>query len=626
MEIRALSVRNIGGLKDCDLEFPKSRIIAFAGANGTGKSKLLACLLTPWTQQMPPAANDQIATEVRIKLGLTTEEQSLLAEFWKESQTYIELPASPGQPPRNVALQSLPVRMASETELSFRSEPLVGLRRTGDPLALLVSEALTNQLVMQRAPSLDLHYVPAERRLVASGSAGVNLDHIGENMGWQTSQRSRNAGYGYGHLDDQEFEDYAKALCVAGSLPLEPGEEVVSDQESNWARFKSSVDELLDPKELLPLTRSFPQRLRIGLPDGSHHAIEQLSSGERQALIIVSQVFRAGEGRSLIAIDEPDAYLHPSLSLRLLRAIEAGLEDGGQMVVATHSPAILDSIEPDAIFRLSHASPARRIGSEMERLSLYRDAGFRASAVTQSDLLLVVEGESDADLLPRLIPTLGASTITVAGGRASVFKALQSLDGLGLPIVGVVDADVHAGSPPSTVEGVCHTWGVSDIEATVLSSDTALNAAIEGALVKPEFGTLESLRRVLGELLYAKRENAIAEIVQRKLRPILSVRWPSIRGEGSLQRLSDLVGEFPTLTQERLDCEIQEAEALWEAAMPTPWTLVRGKWIAGDFVSRVSEFKRSEGFFLALASRNPQIEEMQALAAIIERARKAALS
>ena len=46
-----------------------------------------------------------------------------------------------------------------------------------------------------------------------------------------------------------------------------------------------------------------------------------LSSGERQALIIISRVLRAGAGHSVVIIDEPDAYLHPNLSQRLIQAL-----------------------------------------------------------------------------------------------------------------------------------------------------------------------------------------------------------------------------------------------------------------------------------------------------------------
>jgi hypothetical protein len=625
MEIRGLAVKNVGGLRDCDLIFPDSSIIAFAGANGTGKSKLLACMLTPWTQAMPPAANDQLPAEVRIRIGLSSHEQQVLTTFWQESTSHVSFFTADGQQ-QNVPLRSLPVQMAPEAEVVYTFAPLTGLQRTGEPLGIVLIDALSSPQVMQRAPSLDLHYIPAERRLLASVQSGVNLDRLSEHLGWETSQRSRQAAQGYGHFDDQEFEDYAKALCVAGSLQPEPGDEVSTVEQTTWQRFKKSVDELLAPKELLPLTQRFPQRLRIGLPDGNHHPIEQLSSGERQALIIVSQVFRAGEGRSLIAIDEPDAYLHPSLSLRLLKAIESGLEDGGRLVVATHSPAILDSIQPGAIFRLSHTEVTRAIGTESERLSLYREAGFRASAVTQSDLLLVVEGETDSELLPRLLPTLGNVTVKVAKGRASVLKSLESLHGLGLPIVGVVDLDVHATLPSPEIESVCHTWGVSDIEAAILSDDAALGAAIAGALVKPEFSDVAALRTVLNDLLLAKRENAVAEIVQRKLRPEYSVKWPSVRGLAPVDRLRGLVGSMPALTGDRIDSEIQEAERLWDEAVPEPWSLVRGKWISGEFVSRVSEFKSADGFFIALATRNPQLAEMRALATKIEVARKASTS
>lgn len=51
---------------------------------------------------------------------------------------------------------------------------------------------------------------------------------------------------------------------------------------------------------------------------------------------------RAGAGRTVVVIDEPDAHLHPNLSRRLMRVLEQGVGPDGQLIIATHSPAILD--------------------------------------------------------------------------------------------------------------------------------------------------------------------------------------------------------------------------------------------------------------------------------------------
>ena len=94
----------------------------------------------------------------------------------------------------------------------------------------------------------------------------------------------------------------------------------------------------------------------------------------------------------LVLIDEPDAYLHPHLSQRLIDALTEAVGESGQLIVATHSPSILDRLPASSILRLSHGSAPRLVADEDERLELYRAAGFRASALTQSDLLMIVEG------------------------------------------------------------------------------------------------------------------------------------------------------------------------------------------------------------------------------------------
>jgi predicted ATPase len=511
---------------------------------------------------------------------------------------------------------------ASVVTLRFRMRPLAGLKLESEPDNLAARECFVNASVLQRIPSLDLVFLPAERRLLPPNSNVVDLAQLAEEMGRAKLAEARGASANYGRLDDSEFETFAKALCVAGSLPSERQGEGVEGEESRWLAFKASVDELIHPKYLKPLTRENPSELLVGLPGGGSHRIHELSSGERQALIIISRVFRGGEGQSIIAIDEPDAYLHPALSARLLKALRLGLAEGGRLIMATHSPAILDGLAPDAIFRLSHDSPAQLVATEDDRLALYRAAGFRASALTQSDFLLRAEGDFDATLLPQLIIGLSNASVLGSGGRAQVFRSLEALRAFDLPIVGVVDADVDADPVPESVADICHVWAASDIEAVLLSDDAFLQAAIDGKLVQERMSSLEAFRQQLMELITVFREQAIAELAQRKLRASTNIRWPSPRGDTPLERLRALAGTLPQLAAADIDAVIEEAEASWEAAGPLPFKLVRGKWVMPKVVSELTSFRTVDGFVNAVVARQPEIAEIQRLAALIDAQRK----
>lgn len=586
MRIARIKTVNIAGLSDTDLPLPHSQLLAFAGANGTGKSKLMACLLVPWTRSMPRSADSGQNAMVDVTFDFTSEEVDVLQDFDRQ------MGWNQGRP-------------ATRVMLRFTQRPLAGIQVDSTPDSIAVCEGFLQSELLKRQPSLNLVYLPAERRLLPPQVSSVDLNQLTEDLALSKLAEARNAVQNFGRLDDQEFEGYAKALCVAGSLPSESGGAV---EPSRWESFKTSVDALLFPKVLLPLTRENPSDLRIQLPGGGTHAVHELSSGERQALIIVSRVFRAGEGHSLVAIDEPDAYLHPALSSKLLQALRPGLGTMGSLIMATHSPSILDSLPPDSIIRLAYGASPSIVESESDRLALYREAGFRASTLTQADALLVTEGDFDVATLPQLLPILGSVGLKSAGGRAEVLKTIGALAAYDLPIVGVVDADVRASAPSPNVAPFIHVWPAADIEGVLLSDDQFLLAALQGQLVNVDvFSSVDGLKAELQDLLIAFKDNAIAELAQRILREQASTPWPSPRGEAPIARLRDLVRDTAPLSDEMIDLAVQEATNAWNDALPMPWTMVRGKWILNAFVQRTTAFKNGDGFINGVLARQPRI-------------------
>lgn len=577
---------------DTDLTLPRSQMLALAGANGTGKSKLMACMLAPWTHALPPARDSSSLARVEVDLSLTLEEREVIEEY--DSQTGW----SQGRPPENVTI-------------IVTNQVLAGTAVASNPQHHATQHALAQGEVLKRQPSLNLIYLPAERRLLPPVNTNLDLNQLTDDIALMKVAEGRSAAQNFGRLDEQEFESYAKALCVAGSLPSERGD---SGQETSWAAFKTSVDTLIFPKEILPLTRENPSAMRIGLPGGASHAVHELSSGERQALIIVSRVFRAGEGHSLIAIDEPDAYLHPALSSRLIQALRPGLGEFGSMILATHSPSILDSLQPESIVRLTHEAPPTTLESEAERMTLYREAGFRASTLTQSDGLLVTEGDFDVAILPQIMPVLGSMGLRAAGGRSEVIKTVQALAVYDVPILGVVDSDVGDLPIPANLRGLIHAWPAADIEGLLLSDDGFLQSALDGGLIdKAKYPTIDDLRRTLTSLLLTFEDNAIAEFAQRRIREKTSISWPSLRGDDPIGRLTATASSIQPPPTDILEDALASAREAWSEALPDPWKMVRGKWIIGTFVSQATEFKSSDGFINAVLARKPEIASITQL-------------
>lgn len=602
MRILRVTTSGVGGVPDGSIELPESPVTAFAGANGTGKSKLLACLLSPWSQALPSPQSE--TSEVSVELLLSPEERHALSELSVETGW--------GSP-------AIPESFSLTTKLS----PNVGIRRTTEPQENVLQHFFVKQPFLQRHTSFNAIYLPAERRLLATGQQGIDLNQLSEALAWQKTTEPRSAVQNYGRLDDQEFEQYAKALCVAASLPDEDGTRAGAERARvEWEGFKAIVDGLIAPKHLIPLTRQRPDQLRVGTPEGATHLVPDLSSGERQALVIMSRVLRAGAGHTVVIIDEPDAFLHPHLSQRLMEALVDGIGPTGQLIVATHSPAVLDSLPPTGIIRLQHGEPPRLVADESERVDLYRSAGFRASALTQSDLLLIVEGDSDASLLSLQFPSLSRAAVRSAGSRARVFREVEQLSPFELPVLGVVDADVLSDPPPAEIAESVEVWPTADIEGLYLSSDEALERMLLLGLLKPEFARVEDVQRLLLEILESLRENVIAELAQRILRRDVETHWPSPRGENAIGRLLAAIGEMRGVEETDGESAVAEAERVWNEHSDNLWTLVRGKYVLPAFADAASQMRSGQALLEAVARSRPHLAGMSTLARRIEQSLK----
>lgn len=129
--------------------------------------------------------------------------------------------------------------------------------------------------------------------------------------------------------------------------------------------------------------------------------LSNAGSGTLQVLLLLA--FLYARPATVILLNEPDSHQHVILQRQvydLLRKVAGEL--GGQIVVATHSEAVLDSTDPDRVIGFFGASP-RALADRNER-NRVREAFKRA---TTTDLLLMrevgavlyVESESDAKIL-----------------------------------------------------------------------------------------------------------------------------------------------------------------------------------------------------------------------------------
>lgn len=195
----------------------------------------------------------------------------------------------------------------------------------------------------------------------------------------------------------------------------------------------------------------------------SFHAAAQLideaSDGVKAFTGIITEVM-AGDP-SVVLVDEPEAFLHPSLAAKLGQEVaRAALSADKRVFASTHSPQFLmgciQSGAPINIVRLTYRSgvATARVLPSSEILELMRHPLLRSTGVLSGLFYeFVVVTESDADrafyqeVNERLLqfkPDMGIPNCLFinAQNKQTIQTLIRPLRKLGIPAVGIVDVDV----------------------------------------------------------------------------------------------------------------------------------------------------------------------------------------
>lgn len=112
-----------------------------------------------------------------------------------------------------------------------------------------------------------------------------------------------------------------------------------------------------------PFRRSSPNATLVIQKNNQDFRIEQLSSGEKSLLMLVTDMAKrlaianpglaenAWQGQGIVLIDEIDLHLHPQWQRRVLPALTKTFPNC-QFIVTTHSPQVLSEVPRESVFIL----------------------------------------------------------------------------------------------------------------------------------------------------------------------------------------------------------------------------------------------------------------------------------
>lgn len=228
------------------------------------------------------------------------------------------------------------------------------------------------------------------------------------------------------HLREVLEEGYIK-------YPYYGIEKIVNDENRELsAEEVSTVSEILDRKYLaikLVQHRFFKMSgYTVQLVFGDLQYTEAFAgSGEFAAVMLVVRILSA-EPNSLILLDEPEVSLHPGAQQRLLNFLfRQSMKHHHQVVIATHSPAMIRSLPEDAI-KIFGLDPLRNQVRLICQKALPEEAFFHVGEPVTQKRTVYVEDRLARELVlralrdhePEVMPLVEIAVIP--GGAETLLK------------------------------------------------------------------------------------------------------------------------------------------------------------------------------------------------------------
>jgi putative ATP-dependent endonuclease of OLD family len=300
---------------------------------------------------------------------------------------------------------------------------------------------------------------------------------------------------------------------------------------------------------------NFFHALRLHADEGGEpRTLEELGTGEEQmlALAFAHAYAKAFHGGILLAIEEPEAHLHPLAQDWLARKVRKMASDGLQIVLTTHSPAFVDLLNVDGLglvvkssgtgtsvvqrsrrevvrWCTGHGAPAARtnVGNIQEFYDASATdeikAGFFAKRV------VVVEGPTESLSIPVYLAAVGLDcakegvAIVPAGGKGNLAKWWRLFTAYKIPTYIIFDNDREDDTDGRKRLDALRTIGEADPDEVLSETDFRIENgyAVFGSnfevCLRSVFTSYEGLEDEARQFLNTNSKPLIARYVARKL-------------------------------------------------------------------------------------------------------------
>lgn len=178
------------------------------------------------------------------------------------------------------------------------------------------------------------------------------------------------------------------------------------NKEFSYQDFKHNILKIVGYKDVDKVLELVEKEQKVILSFSKDEKVwfPAMNAGEGYRDLLYMLTYAIVPDYDVLLIEEPENHISPDIQRKLLQYFKDHTEK--QYFIATHSSIFLDNSYADTVFHIQYKD---RISVEnlIEKANLLKDLGYLAVDNLYADVIVLVEGSTDVNVLDVFIKTLG---------------------------------------------------------------------------------------------------------------------------------------------------------------------------------------------------------------------------